>query len=46
MADEENTRTNSLIEYKDTLFFDNEDTRFNGMYMKKIIELKYYLCYR
>ncbi|KMQ95446.1 putative rna-binding protein [Lasius niger] len=29
MADEENTRTNSLIEYKDTLFFDNEDTRFN-----------------
>lgn len=36
MADkvEENTCTNSLFEYKDTLFLDNEDIRFNGMYMK------------
>lgn len=36
MADEvkENTHTNSLFEYKDTLFLDNEDIRFNGMCVK------------
>lgn len=36
MADdvEKNTRTNSSFEYKNTLFLDNEDIRFNGMCMK------------
>lgn len=33
-AVEENTRTNSLFEYKDTLFLDSADIRFNGMYME------------
>lgn len=39
MTDEVDKNTNSLFEYKDTLFLDNKDVRFNGMYMKKIIEL-------
>lgn len=32
---------NSLIEYKDTLFFDSNDVRFNGMYVE-IIGFKEY----
>lgn len=27
-----NNRTNSLFGYKDTLFFESDDVRFNGMY--------------
>lgn len=30
------TQQNNLFSYKDTLFFDNNDVRFNGMYMKKL----------